>query len=55
MQYGVATVRLDVVELEYLLDLVERDQMLDGALIGIDVQALLADALDMARKNEVDW
>lgn len=50
MRYGTAAVLLDEVELGYLLDLVERDLLFGGAIIGIDVQGNLAEALDQAKE-----
>ncbi len=50
-RYGTATVLLDEMELEYLLDLVERDQRVGGALIGVEVQGALAEALDKAQED----
>lgn len=51
MRYGSAEVRLDEVELGYLLELVERDLLFGGALIGVDVQGNLAEAMDLAKEN----
>lgn len=50
MRYGTALVLLDEVELEYLVDLVQKDQLLGGALIGIDVLGNLAEAMDHAKE-----
>lgn len=55
MTYGSAFVLLDEVELGYLVDLVQKDQLLDGALIGIDVLGNLAEALDLARESRERW
>ncbi len=44
MLYASTMVVLDTVELEYLLELVERDLRADGALIGLDVQGNLLEA-----------
>ncbi len=51
MTYGTADVRLDEVELGYLIDLVERDQLFGGSLIGIDVLGNLAEAMDQAKEQ----
>ncbi|WPH58320.1 hypothetical protein SEA_LUCKYSOCKE_9 [Streptomyces phage LuckySocke] len=51
MTYGSAEVRLDEVELGYLIDLVERDQLFGGDLIGIDVLGNLAEAMDQAKEQ----
>jgi len=51
MTYGTADVRLDEVELGYLIDLVERDQLFGGSLIGIDVLGNLAEAMDLAKEQ----
>lgn len=51
MAYGSTNVLLDEVELGYLIDLVERDQLFGGSLIGIDVLGNLAEALDLAKEN----
>ncbi len=51
MRYGSAEVRLDEVELGYLLELVERDLLFGGALIGVDVQGNLAEAMEQAKEN----
>jgi len=51
MAYGSTDVRLDEVELGYLIDLVERDQLFGGSLIGIDVLGNLAEAMDLAKEN----
>lgn len=51
MRYGTSEVRLDEVELGYLLDLVERDLLFGGALVGIEVQGNLAEAIERAKEN----
>lgn len=51
MTYGSTDVHLDEVELGYLIDLVERDQLFGGSLIGIDVLGNLAEAMDQAKEN----
>lgn len=51
MAYGSTDVTLDEVELGYLIDLVERDQLFGGSLIGIDVLGNLAEAMDLAKEN----
>lgn len=51
MIYGSTDVHLDEVELGYLIDLVERDQLFGGSLIGIDVLGNLAEAMDQAKEN----
>lgn len=50
-RYGSAEVLLDEIELEYLLELVERDQSLGGAFVGVEVQGALAEALDKAQEG----
>lgn len=49
--YGVAQVALDELELEYLLELVERSLSANGPLLGIEVQGQLAEALKVAQEE----
>lgn len=55
MTYGSTDVHLDEVELGYLIDLVERDQLFGGGLIGIDVLGNLAEAMDRAKEMREQW
>lgn len=55
MTYGTTYVLLDEVELGYLIDLVERDQLFGGSLIGIDVLGNLAEAMDEAKESREQW
>jgi len=55
MTYGSTDVHLDEVELGYLIDLVERDQLFGGDLIGIDVLGNLAEAMDRAKEMRERW
>ncbi len=48
-RYGVAQLSLDELELEYLLELVERSLSANGPLLGIEVQGQLAEALKIAQ------
>lgn len=50
-RYGTAEVLLDEMEIEYLLDLVELNQKVGGALISVEVQGALAEALEKAQEN----
>lgn len=55
-RYGLTDVFLDELELEYLLELVERSLSANGPLIGIEVQGVLAEGLRHAqsKKKESD-
>lgn len=50
-RYGVAQVALDELELEYLLELVERSLNANGPLLGVEVQGVLAEALTNAQED----
>lgn len=50
-RYGVAQVALDELELEYLLELVERSLSANGPLLGVEVQGVLAEALQLAQED----
>lgn len=50
-RYGLADVVLDELELEYLLELVERSLNAGGPLLGVEVQGSLAEALKDAQND----
>lgn len=49
-RYGVTQLALDELELEYLLELVERSLSANGPLLGVEVQGMLAEALKIAQE-----
>lgn len=52
-KYKTVDVFLDELELEYLLELVERSLNADGPLIGVEVQGVLAEGLAHAQSDDV--